>query len=234
MRTFNFILLINILFFTYNMDAQDYKALREKMVERQIKARGVCDKNVLDAVAKVERHLFVPDSHKKYAYDDGPLQIGEGQTISQPYIVAYMTEVLKLNHNSKVLEIGTGSGYQAAVLAEIAKEVYTIELIEALGRKAEKLLNQLGYINIHVKIGDGYQGWLEYAPFDGIIVTCAPTHVPDPLIEQLAEGGTMIIPVGGSYAQELVVLTKRDGKIIQRDDLGVRFVPMNRESGGKY
>jgi protein-L-isoaspartate(D-aspartate) O-methyltransferase len=234
MRTFNLIILIVEFFCTCNMDAQDYKTLSEKMVESQIKARGVKDKNVLDALLKVERHLFVPDSLKKYAYDDGPLQIGVGQTISQPYIVAYMTEVLKLNKNSKVLEIGTGSGYQSAILAEIAKEVYTIELIESLAKKAEKLLNQLAYTNIHIKIGDGYQGWKEYAPYDAIIVTCAPTHLPEPLIEQLAEGGTMIIPIGGSYAQELVVLTKKDGKIKQHDDLGVRFVPMNRNSGGKY
>lgn len=218
----------------FNMNAQDYKTLREKMVSQQIKSRGVSDKNVLEAMLKVERHLFVPENNKKYAYDDGPLQIGEGQTISQPYIVAYMTEVLKLDKNSKVLEIGTGSGYQAAILAEIAKDVYSIELIGPLGKNAENLLLKLGYKNIHIKIGDGYQGWKEHGPFDGIIVTCAPTHIPEPLKEQLAEGGIMIIPVGGSYSQELIILTKKDGRIKQHDDLGVRFVPMKNNLGGKY
>jgi len=213
---------------------QNFKDMRNQMVEYQIKARGIKDKNVLNALLKVERHLFVPPKLKEYAYDDGPLQIGEGQTISQPYIVAYMTEVLQLDENSKVLEIGTGSGYQAAVLAEIANEVYTIELIENLGNKAEILLEQLGYKNIHIKIGDGYLGWEEHTSFDGIIVTCAPTHIPEALKEQLAEGGRMVIPVGGSYSQELIVLTKKNGKLKQRDDLGVRFVPMLNSNGKKY
>jgi protein-L-isoaspartate(D-aspartate) O-methyltransferase len=234
MKELKLIILIIILLGLFNMNAQDYKTLREKMVSRQIKARGVSDKRVLEAMLKVERHLFVPISYQKHAYDDGPLQIGEGQTISQPYIVAYMTEVLKLESHSKVLEIGTGSGYQAAILAEIAKDVYSIELIESLGKSAEKLLLKLGYKNIHIKIGDGYQGWKEHGPFDGIIVTCAPTHIPEPLKEQLAEGGIMIIPVGGSSVQELIVLTKKNGIIKQRDDLGVRFVPMKNKSGGNY
>ncbi len=204
------------------------------MVERQIKARGISDKCVLNALLKVERHLFVPEAYQNDAYDDCPLPIGEGQTISQPYIVAYMTEVLKLNKTEKVLEIGTGSGYQAAILAECAKEVYTIELVQILGNRAEKLLLHLGYKNILVKVGDGYKGWKEYAPFDAIIVTCAPTHVPEPLKEQLAEGGIMVIPVGGSFVQELVILTKKNGKLAQRDVFGVRFVPMKKETGEKY
>ena len=217
-----------------NSKSQNYSEMRNRMVERQIRARGIYDKNVLEAMMKVERHLFVPEKLKVYAYDDGPLQIGEGQTISQPYIVAYMTRVLNLGENSKVLEIGTGSGYQAAVLAEVAGEVYSIELIETLGKRAENLLNELGYKNIHVKIGDGYLGWEEHAPFDGIIVTCAPTHVPEPLKEQLAENGTMIIPVGSGYGQDLVILQKKDGKIRENNDIGVRFVPMKKKSGDKY
>jgi protein-L-isoaspartate(D-aspartate) O-methyltransferase len=216
------------------INAQDYKKLRENMVKTQIEARGVKDKNTLNALLKVERHLFVPNGMKRFAYEDSPLQIGAGQTISQPYIVGYMTEILKLNGNSKVLEIGTGSGYQAAILGEICKAVYTIELIESLGKNAEKLLKDLGYKNIFVKIGDGYKGWKEHAPFDGIIVTCAPSHIPEPLKEQLAEGGIMIIPVGGNFSQEFVVLEKKSGKIKQRKDLGVRFVPMKKESGDKY
>jgi len=217
-----------------HVSPQNYSEMRNAMVENQIKARGINDTNVLNALLKVERHIFVPPKFIEYAYDDGPLQIGEGQTISQPYIVAYMTQALKLNKDSKVLEIGTGSGYQAAILAEIAREVYSVEIIENLGIKAEKLLTHLGYQNIHIKIGDGYMGWQEHAPFDGIIVTCAPTHVPEALKEQLAEGGIMIIPVGQSYSQELVVLIKNNGKLIKRDDLGVRFVPMMKENGGRY
>lgn len=216
------------------LNAQNYKAMRHNMVEKQIKARGITDKLVLDALNKVERHLFVPESYKTEAYGDFPLPIGEGQTISQPYIVAYMTEVLKLNKTEKVLEIGTGSGYQAAILAECAREVYTIELVEILGKRAEKLLLQLGYKNVFVKTGDGYLGWKEHAPFDAIIVTCAPTHVPEPLKEQLAEGGIMVIPVGGSFTQELVVLIKKNGKLTQRDVFGVRFVPMKKKTGEKY
>jgi protein-L-isoaspartate(D-aspartate) O-methyltransferase len=216
------------------INSQNYKSLRERMVEKQIKARGVSNKQVINALLKVERHLFVPEGYRNEAYDDGPLPIGEGQTISQPYIVAYMTEVLDLTQKEKVLEIGTGSGYQAAILAECAKEVYTIELIESLGKQAEKLLDKLAYKNIHVKIGDGYQGWEEHAPYDAIIVTCAPSHIPEPLKNQLSEGGKMVIPVGGSFAQELVVLTKKGGKLELRHDLGVRFVPMKKKSGGKY
>jgi protein-L-isoaspartate(D-aspartate) O-methyltransferase len=157
------------------------------------------------------------------------LPIGHNQTISQPYIVAYMTEILNPDSNKKVLEIGTGSGYQAAILSLLYKEVYTVEIIEALGAKAKRLFDEEGYKNIKVKTGDGYEGWKEYAPFDAIIVTCAPTDIPQPLIEQLAEGGKMIIPVGGYYSQVLILLEKRNGKIIETETLPVIFVPMTRE-----
>lgn len=195
------------------------------MVEKQIKARGVKDKKVLDAMLKVERHKFVPEKIRKYAYEDYPLPIGEGQTISQPYIVAFMTEQLSLKGKEKVLEIGTGSGYQAAILAEICKEVYSIEIIPSLAIQAEKLLKELKYKNIKIKIGDGFLGWEEYSPFDAIIVTCAPKEIPKPLIDQLAEGGRMIIPVG-EYFQDLILVKKTKGKISKKKVLPVRFVPM--------
>ena len=218
----------------YNSNSQDYLKLREKMVTNQIKKRGVSDKKVLAAMKNVERHLFVPEEYVGSAYDDSPLPIGEGQTISQPYIVAFMTEILKLDKSKKVLEIGTGSGYQAAVLAEVAGKVYSIELVRSLGKHAKTLLKKLNYNNIEVKIGDGYQGWAEHAPFDAIIVTCSPTHIPEKLKEQLAEGGLMIIPVGPRFAQELVLLKKKNGKIKQTDVIAVRFVPMKDEKGKSY
>lgn len=199
------------------------------MVESQIILRGIKDKKVIEAMLKVERHLFVPQDLRDFAYEDRPLPIGEGQTISQPYIVALMTEVLNLKPTDKVLEIGTGSGYQAAILAEIAKEVYTIEIIESLGKRAEKLLKELGYKNIKVKIGDGYLGWEEFSPFDCIIVTCAPDHIPQPLIDQLVEGGRMVIPVGERFYQELVLIEKREGKIEKKGIIPVLFVPMIRK-----
>ena len=203
----------------------DFKAMREKMVETQIKARGVKNSRVLSAMLKVERHLFVPKDLESSAYSDQPLPIGEGQTISQPYIVALMTELLELKGGEKVLEIGTGSGYQAAILAELAKEVYTIEIVERLATSAKNLLLALGYQNVNVKAGDGYLGWPEAAPFDAIIVTCAPDHVPDPLLEQLKEGGRMVLPVG-TYTQELKRIVKRSGKIEVKDTIPVIFVPM--------
>ena len=206
----------------------DFKTMREKMVETQIKARGVKDPRVLSAVLKVERHLFVPKDLQTSAYMDQPLPIGEGQTISQPYIVALMTELLELKGGEKVLEIGTGSGYQAAILAELAKEVYTIEIIEPLATSAKKLLLQLGYQNIMVKAGDGYLGWPEVAPFDAIIVTAAPDHIPKPLLEQLKEGGRMIVPVG-TYSQVLKKIVKRSGRIETTDVIPVVFVPMTGE-----
>ncbi|MEN3013219.1 MAG: protein-L-isoaspartate(D-aspartate) O-methyltransferase [Endomicrobiia bacterium] len=201
---------------------------RLQMVEYQLKARDIVDKKVLDAMMKVERHKFVPKEYQSFAYIDEPLPIGYNQTISQPYIVALMTQLLELKGTEKVLEIGTGSGYQAAILAEIVKEVYTIEIIPQLANRAEKLLKELGYTNIFIKVGDGYLGWPEHAPFDGIIVTCAPDHIPQPLIDQLKDGGKMVIPVGDIY-QELVVVEKQKDKIIKRNVIPVRFVPMLRE-----
>ena len=212
----------------------DYVSQRQEMVDLQIKARGIKDKKVIDAMLKVERHMFVLPEYKKIAYADHPLSIGEGQTISQPYIVAIMTEVLQLDESSRVLEIGTGSGYQAAVLAEICDSVYTIEVIKSLGERVKFLLSALGYNNIKVKIGDGYKGWPGELQFDGVIVTCSPTHIPQPLIDQLVEGGRMVIPVGEKYAQELVLLVKKKGIIHREKIISVRFVPMINEKGEGY
>jgi len=203
----------------------DYAALRKKMVETQIKARGIRDIRVLKAMEKVERHLFVPEGLRHLAYEDYPLPIGEGQTISQPYIVALMTELLSLKPSERVLEIGTGSGYQAAILAEICRQVYTIEIIPALAERAEKILAELQYKNVKVKCGDGFAGWKEFAPFDGIIVTCAPPSVPGPLLEQLAEGGRLVIPVG-EQLQDLKLIQKIKGKCLEKNIIPVRFVPM--------
>lgn len=206
-----------------------FKLKRESMVEMQIVARDVKDVRVLEAMRKVPRHLFVPPSELEHAYIDSPLPIGNGQTISQPYIVALMTELLQLKGDEKVLEIGTGSGYQAAILTELCKEVYTIEIIEDLAKRAAATLNTLGYKNIKIKIGDGYQGWKEYAPFDGIIVTAAPDEIPPPLLEQLKEGGRLVIPLG-EYFQELYLITKENGKIKKKSIIPVRFVPMTGEA----
>jgi len=201
---------------------------RQKMVRRQIERRGVRDPNVLSAMQTVPRHSFVRRRDLRRAYNDSPLAIGLGQTISQPYIVAYMTEFLKLDPNSKVLEIGTGSGYQAAVCAEIAAEVYTIEILEDLAESAKKRLKELGYRNVSVKAADGYFGWPEKGPFDAIIVTCAAGFVPPPLTRQLKPNGIMILPLGSPYgAQRLVLITKdHKGKILSRGLIPVRFVPM--------
>jgi protein-L-isoaspartate(D-aspartate) O-methyltransferase len=206
-------------------EPENYAALRSKMVRQQIEARGITDARVLAAMRNVERHLFVPPEIVKQAYGDHPLPIGYGQTISQPYVVAFMTEAVMLQRPAKVLEIGTGSGYQAAILGELCDSVFSIEIVPELGRKAAALLKSLGYKNIRVKVGDGYQGWPEHGPFQAIIVTCAPASVPAPLIEQLAEGGTMIIPVGEEN-QELVLLEKRNGKVSRKSVLPVKFVPM--------
>lgn len=229
--------MISVLFTECNSQEpadNDFQKRRENMVFTQIKARGVHDKKVLDAMLKVERHRFVPEEYIEEAYEDHPLPVGEGQTISQPYIVAYMTEVLDLDKASRVLEVGTGSGYQAAVLAEICDSVYSIEIFSSLADKAKKTLESLNYTNVFIKTGDGYKGWKEHSPFDAIIVTCAPSHIPDPLQEQLAEGGRMIIPVGEHYSQELVLLEKVNGKLKQKYVLPVRFVPMIDEKGTKY
>jgi len=203
----------------------DFAFQRELMVRQQLIARGIRDEKVLKAIRKVRRHLFVPPAVRNQAYIDSPLPIGFGQTISQPYIVAYMTEAADLKGEERVLEIGTGSGYQAAVLAEIVKEVYTIEILKPLAETAAKRLSDLGYTNIKVRCGDGYLGWEEYAPFDVIIVTAAPDEVPERLLEQLKEGGRMIIPVGSFY-QELYRITKIKGRIEKESLLPVRFVPM--------
>jgi protein-L-isoaspartate(D-aspartate) O-methyltransferase len=206
-----------------------YAEAREAMVKTQIEPRGVKDKLVLEAMRKVARHRFVPASLKDRAYSDGPLPIGEGQTISQPYIVALMTELLGLKGGDKVLEIGTGSGYQAAVLGEIVEEVYTIEIICSLAETAEKRLKEMGYENITVRCGDGYQGWKEHAPFDGVIVTAAPDHIPQPLVDQLKVGAKLVIPVGDVF-QELMVITKTETGIKKMNAIPVRFVPMTGEA----
>jgi len=178
----------------------------------------------------VPREEFVPQEVRPASYTDQPLPIGYSQTISQPYVVAFMTEQLQLKRDDHVLEIGTGSGYQAAILAELVAEVYTIEIVEALAKNAEATLGRLGYKNVHVKAGDGYKGWPEHAPFDAVIVTCAPDHVPQPLVDQMKEGGRMIIPVGAMGEQELYLLEKKNGRLEKRAVLPVRFVPMTGEA----
>lgn len=207
---------------------------RYQMVENQIQSRGISSPVVLEALRKVPRHRFVLPEYVSRAYNDSPLPIEEGQTISQPYIVAFMTDALKLKSTDKVLEIGTGSGYQAAILAEICDSVFTIEIFPILSKKAANLFSELGYKNIFTKIGDGYKGWPENSPFDAIIVTCAPSEIPVQLKEQLAEGGKMIIPIGKSSVQSLVLLQKKKGKIKEEKVLPVRFVPMISEEGYKY
>jgi protein-L-isoaspartate(D-aspartate) O-methyltransferase len=202
-----------------------WQPLRERMVETQIRARGVQNPAVLKAMARVPRHLFVPSDLQPFAYDDRPLPIGLAQTISQPYIVAYMTEALQLVPTHKVLEIGTGSGYQAAVLAEIVKQVHTIEIIPDLTARARAALAAAGYRNVEVRGGNGYRGWPEQAPFDRIIVTAAPPEIPQPLIDQLAAGGIMVVPVGTEH-QEMVIITKTAAGVTQKRTIPVRFVPM--------
>lgn len=231
-------LLIFLLFAgcTYSQDKMD-NTLEEKralMVRKQIKARGISDRAVLEAMEDVERHLFISESFRHSAYGDHPLPIGDGQTISQPYIVALMTESLELQAGDKVLEVGTGSGYQAAILGEICDSVFSIEIYKTLHDRAASLLNKLGYDNIYLKHGDGYKGWTDHAPFDAIIVTCAPTHVPPALEYQLAEGGRMVIPTGTQYRQELYLLRKENGELIQDDIIPVQFVPMIRKDGETY
>lgn len=207
---------------------EKFVSLRERMVQEQIIKRGVKNERVIEALLEVPRHKFVPPEYRELAYIDQPLPIGYNQTISQPYIVALMTELLNLKGEEKVLEIGTGSGYQAAVLAELAGEVYTIEILEPLARDAEKRLKDLGYQNIKVKSGDGFLGWEEFSPFNAIIVTCAPGEIPAKLLEQLKEGGRMVIPVGERF-QELKLVIKEKGKVVIKDIIPVRFVPMIRK-----
>ena len=211
------------------MFMQDYQKLREEMVKIQIADRGVKDSATLAALRKVPRHSFVPTDQVASAYEDRPLPIGYGQTISQPYIVAYMTEIIKPKPGQKVLEIGTGSGYQAAVLAEIVGKVYTIEIVEELGKQATTRLKNLNYKNIDVKTADGYYGWKEHAPFDAIVVTAAAEYIPSPLKEQLKDGGRMIIPVGSPYmTQQLMLIEKTGDKFRTSSKMPVRFVPFKR------
>ena len=220
------LLLICICCCSEQVENQWWIGKADKMVTNQIERRGVKDEGVLRTMRETPRHLFIPSHLKSLAYSDGPLPIGEGQTISQPYIVALMTELLQLKGGEKVLEIGTGSGYQSAVLSPLVKQVYTIEIVKNLADSAEKKLKKLSYTNITVKWGDGYKGWPEYAPFDGIIVTAAPDLIPHSLIEQLKPGGRLVIPVGTRF-QELKVLLKTKGdKILEENIIPVRFVPM--------
>jgi protein-L-isoaspartate(D-aspartate) O-methyltransferase len=221
---------------TQNAVATDNEAmllrLREQMVHEQLEARDVKDPRVLAAMLKVPRHKFVPSDRVSAAYEDTPLPLMLGQTISQPYIVGYMTQALALRGDERVLEIGTGSGYQAAVLAELVQEVYTIEILPELASYARSILDTLGYKNVHVRCGDGYMGWPDAAPFDRIIVTAAPTHIPQPLVDQLKPGGKMIIPVG-QLEQELVLVEKTDTGISRRSTIPVRFVPMTGRAAEK-
>ncbi|MGD9200983.1 MAG: protein-L-isoaspartate(D-aspartate) O-methyltransferase [Chitinispirillia bacterium] len=208
---------------------EEYKIERSQMVDEQIIDRGIHDKLTIQAMLTVKRHKFVPKKYLFRAYYDGPLSIGYGQTISQPYIVAYMTEVIEPKPDHKVLEIGTGSGYQAAVLAKIVKKVYTVEIITKLGNIARKRLKNLGYTNIEIKTGDGYHGWKEHAPFDAIVVTAAADFVPPPLVKQLKDGGKMIIPVGSPFlVQTLMLIEKKGDKVTTKNLLPVRFVPFTR------
>lgn len=209
-------------------EIDDYIEKRQSMVLNQLRSRDILDSKVLQAMLTVPRHQFVDEHIRESAYNDYPLSIGEGQTISQPYIVALMTQLLELKEGEKVLEIGTGSGYQAAVLAEIVEEVYTVEIYESLSKKSERLLIDLGYQNIKFKVGDGYRGWEEHAPYDAIIVTCAPDHVPPSLLQQIKDdGGRIVIPVGGIWmVQTLMKIEKTEGKIKSKGIIGVRFVPM--------
>jgi protein-L-isoaspartate(D-aspartate) O-methyltransferase len=204
---------------------RDPDAMRKAMVNQQIVTRGVTNERVLEAMRTVPRESFVRREDLDMAFYDGPLPIGCGQTISQPYIVAYMTEVLEIGPEDRVLEIGTGSGYQTAVLAEVAAEVYTIEIVKELAESSKAILTEIGYTNIHFKAGDGSEGWPEHAPFDAIMVTAAPAHLPDTLIDQLSDGGRMVVPVG-RYEQYLELVTKHGDEIQKRGLIGVRFVPM--------
>jgi protein-L-isoaspartate(D-aspartate) O-methyltransferase len=211
------------------LDDETLRARRERMVETQIRDRGIVDPLVLAAMRRVERHRFVPVEQRDVAYGDHPVDIGFGQTISQPYIVGFMSEALCLTPEARVLEVGTGSAYQTAVLAEIAREVYSIEVVPEHAARAQELLEELGYTSVQVRLGDGYEGWPDAAPFDGIVVTAAPDHVPPPLIEQLKVGGRLVVPVGVTY-QDLLVLTRTADGMHEEQRIGVRFVPLVRPS----
>lgn len=227
----SFLVTLSVLLYSAPQDEAWFVKKRQAMVDEQLKARDITDPRVLDVMGKVPRHEFIEPGLRQEAYEDYPLPIEEGQTISQPYIVALMTQSLKLKGKEKVLEVGTGSGYQAAVLAKLTANVYSIEINEPLTRKASALLRRLGYANIEVKCGDGYFGWPEQAPFDGIIVTCAASRIPDPLFEQLKEGGRLIIPVGDAGGvQTLTLVSKIKGKPRIEHITPVRFVPMTGEN----
>jgi len=230
---FRLIFALSIIFLAASLsfcEDDEFDAKRKWMVKSQLEARDITDKQVLEVMRKVPRHLFVSSRYRNKAYEDYPLPIDEGQTISQPYIVALMTQHLRLKREEKVLEIGTGSGYQAAVLAHLTDKVYSIEIRENLAKKAAQTLSELNYNQVHVKWGDGYFGWEEYAPFDAIIVTCAANHIPPSLLKQLKEGGRLIIPVGSTlYFQTLTLITKKKGKPKVRQILPVSFVPMTGE-----
>ncbi len=235
-RTFFLLLIGGVLFSfptspSFSSEDPNLIAARKRMVEHDLKGRDITNPKVLEIMGRVPRHLFVDKSLQSQAYADHPLPIGEGQTISQPYIVALMTQILLVQPGERVLEIGTGSGYQAAVLAELTNQVYTVEIRESLTKLAAQRLKQLGYEMVRVKYGDGYFGWEEYAPFDAIIVTCAANHIPPPLIKQLKEGGRLIIPLGSTtYFQTLTLLTKKQGKPDIQHLTGVAFVPMTGEA----
>ncbi len=230
-----FLLSIVLFLASYLSAADPYIQKRQAMVENDIKGRGIKDKKVLEVMGRLPRHLFVDEGLRNRAYADYPLPIGEGQTISQPYVVALMTEALRLNPADKVLEIGTGSGYQAAVLSEIVKEVYTIEIRKSLADMAAKRLKYLGYMNVKVKYADGYFGWKEHAPFDAIIITAAANHIPPSLIKQLKDGGRLITPIGSTvYYQTLTLVTKKKGGYLDVEQMGsVAFVPMIGEMDKK-
>lgn len=233
-----FVQIVGLLLFTFCLRAaaedsglqQEYRSKRLAMVREQIEAREINNPAVLNALKTVPRHRFVPGRYEPYAYQDSPLPIGYGQTISQPFIVAYMTELIAPQPGDKILELGTGSGYQAAILAQIVDQVYSIEIVPQLAQRTAKLLGELGYTNIHSKQGDGYFGWPEQAPFDAIVVTAAAPYVPPPLLEQLKAGGKMVIPVGTPFRTQNLLLVEKTaaGKIHTRNLLPVRFVPLRR------
>lgn len=209
----------------------DFKSLQEEMITQQIMRRGVVTPRVIEAFKKIPRHLFVPEQFQSHSYNDHPLPIGEGQTISQPYIVALMTDLLDLSGEDKVLEIGTGSGYQAAILAELGKEVYTVERHKLLAERAEKIFKELNYQNVKVLVGDGTKGWKEFSPYQKIIVTASAPDVPQPLFIQLDEMGKLVIPIGGRWSQDLILIEKRKGKMIRKSVCGCVFVPLIGEYG---
>ncbi len=224
---FVYLTFFSTLDFSFNQEKDPYVRLRKRMVERQLAARDITDPDVLDAMSKVPRHMFVRPSDRRLAYNDYPLPIEEGQTISQPYIVALMTQHLKVKKGDRVLEVGTGSGYQAAVLSQLVDQVFSVEIKENLAKRSSQILKDLNYNNVNIKVGDGYLGWKDHAPFDAIIVTCAANHIPPLLIEQLKEGGRMVIPLERtSNYQTLTLVKKKDGKPVVERITDVRFVPM--------